>query len=263
MAAGTALVTGASAGIGREFCHQLGARGYDLILVARDGPRIDALAAELRSRYGLQAEALVADLTRESDVARVAARITKTPTLSLLVNNAGFGTTGSVAGAPPGQQEDMLRLHVLAPMRLTQAALPGLLARAQGAIVNVSSIASFMYSAGSVNYCASKAYLTTFTEGLAAELRGSGVGAQALCPGFTRTEFHQRMTAGADQQAASRPRLLWMTAEFVVGVSLRQLERGGPVVCIPGIRYKMIIGLVRLLPRRIIGVITGRKYRRV
>ena len=157
----------------------------------------------------------------------------------------------------------MLRLHTLAPMRLTQAALSVLLNNRQGAIVNVSSVASFLYSAGSVNYCASKAYLTTFTEGLAAELRGTGVHAQALCPGFTRTEFHQRMTAGGDPRAAGRPRLLWMTAESVVRASLRRLEHGGPVVCIPGLRYKLIIGLVRLLPRRAIGVMTGRRHRRV
>ncbi len=119
----------------------------------------------------------------------------------------------------------MLRLHALAPMRLTRAALPVLLGASRGAIVNVSSVASFIYSAGNVNYCATKAYLTTFTEGLAAELHGTGVQAQALCPGFTRTEFHGRI----GQPLERHPDFMWMSASSVVAYSLRCLERGGPV----------------------------------
>jgi short-subunit dehydrogenase len=149
----------------------------------------------------------------------------------------------------------MLRLHVLAPMRLTRAALPGMMARRRGAIINVSSVAGFIYSPGNVNYCASKAYLTTFTEGLALELAGTGVAAQALCPGFTHTEFHQRM--GPD--ARTRPRFMWLTAEGVVRASLAQLDRGGPVLCVPGLRYKLIVAALRLLPRRAIGALTGRR----
>lgn len=262
MVAGTALVTGATAGIGREFCRHLAARGYDLILVARDADRLRALAAELEARDGVAAAALAADLTLDVDVDRVVARIVETPGLTLLVNSAGFGTTGRLADAPPEQQEAMLRLHVLAPMRLARAALPGLLAARRGGIVNVSSVASFIYAAGSVNYCATKAYLTTFTEGLAAELVGTGVRAQALCPGFTRTEFHQRMGL-TDPEAGTRPRFMWMTAESVVVASLRQLERGGPVVCVPGLVYKVLVALARVLPRRAIGRLTGRAYRRL
>lgn len=259
MAPGTALVTGASAGIGREFCRQLAARGHDLIVVARDGTRLQALAAELIERHGVTVEVLVADLARDADVDRVVERIAQADSLALLVNNAGFGTTGSVATAPPGPQEQMLRVHVLAPMRLTRAALPGFLGRRRGAVVNVSSVASFIYSPGSVNYCASKAYLTTFTEGLALELEGTGVRAQALCPGFTRTEFHQRM--GPD--AGSRPKSMWMTAESVVRASLAQLDRNGPVICVPGLGYKLLVGALRLLPRRAIGWLTRRQRRGV
>jgi short-subunit dehydrogenase len=149
----------------------------------------------------------------------------------------------------------MLRLHVLAPMRLTRAALPGMLSRRRGAIINVSSVAGFIYSPGNVNYCASKAYLTTFTEGLALELAGTGVAAQALCPGFTHTEFHQRM--GPDSRR--RPPFMWLTAEGVVRASLRQIERDGPVVCVPGLRYKVLVALLGVLPRRVIGLLTGRR----
>ena len=134
-------------------------------------------------------------------------------------------------------------------MRLSQAALPLMLQQGRGAIINVSSVASFVYSAGNVNYCATKAYLTNFSEGLAAELRGTGVRVQALCPGFTHSEFHQRMQADAKQI----PRRMWLSASQVVRSSLRNVRRRGPVVCIPGLRYKLIVSVVRHLPRSFIG----------
>ncbi|HKT61663.1 MAG TPA: SDR family oxidoreductase [Gemmatimonadales bacterium] len=257
MPAGTALVTGASAGIGREFCRQLAARTYDLVLVARDATRLDALASELRAAHGVRVDVLPADLSRDTDLDRVASRAAAESALSMLVNNAGFGTVGSFATAAAEQQDAMLRLHVLAPMRLTRAALPGMLARRRGAVINVSSVAGFIYSRGNVNYCASKAYLTTFTEGLALELAGTGVAAQALCPGFTRTEFHQRM--GPDTRR--RPRFMWLTAEAVVRTSLAQLDRSGAVVCVPGLRYKLLVAALGLLPRRAIGLLSGKRER--
>jgi short-subunit dehydrogenase len=255
-----ALVTGASAGIGREFCRQLAARGADLILVARDGERLRALAAELTAAHGVAAEVLVADLAADADVERVVARIAAAPDLTLLVNNAGFGTTGVLAKADPVQQERMVRLHVLAPTRLTRAALPGLLGLGRGAVVNVSSVAAFIFGPGSVNYCATKAYLNTFSEGLGVELAGSGVQVQALCPGFTRSEFHRRM--GSDE-GRTRPASMWLSAESVVRASLAQLDRHGPVLCIPGLRYRLIVAATRLLPRRLIGWLAARNYRRV
>lgn len=251
-----ALVTGASAGIGREFCRQLAVRGADLILVARDGERLRELAAELTAEHGVGAEVLVADLATDAGVEAVAARIAAAPELALLVNNAGFGTTGAVAHADPVEQERMVRLHVLAPLRLTQAALPAMLRQGAGGIINVSSVAGFLYSSGSANYCATKAYLTTLTEGLAVELAGTGVRAQALCPGFTRSEFHQRMGSGG---VHGRPGFPWLSAESVVAASLAQLDRGGPTVCIPGLRYKLIVALLRLLPRRLIGGLSPRR----
>ena len=265
---GTALVTGATAGIGAAFARQLAARGYDLVLVARDQARLEALAAELRERHAVQAAVLAADLSGDEGVERVVARIAALPGLAVLVNNAGFGTAGALATAPAEVQERMVRLHVLAPMRLTRAALPGLLARAaqpgplarrDGALVNVSSVASFIYAAGSVNYCATKAYLTTFSEGLGAELAGTGIRVQALCPGFTRTEFHQRIGPAA----GDHPAWMWLTADAVVRASLTQLDRRGPVICVPGLHYKLLVAVVRLLPRRLIGVLTGRGYRRM
>jgi uncharacterized protein len=244
-----ALITGATAGIGREFCTQLGALGHDLLVVARDGNKLEGLRRELESRHDITVDTFPADLTVDDDVTRLVGLIAASHSLVLLVNNAGFGTRGTLADASPARQEAMLRLHVMTPMRLTQAALPLLLQNGRGAIVNVSSVASFLYSAGNVNYCASKAYLTTFSEGLAAELRGTGVQAQALCPGFTRSEFHQRM----EVDTSDIPGWLWLTAEKVVRSSLRSLARGGPVVCIPGLRYKLLVSMVRHLPRGLIG----------
>jgi hypothetical protein len=255
---GLAVVTGATAGIGREFAEQLARRGHDLLLVARDRDRLTEAAASLASRLGVETEAFPADLTRDDDVTRLAERIAASPRLALLVNNAGFGTRGRLAEVDPGTQVAMVRLHTLAPLRLTQAALPVMLRNRAGAVVNVSSVASFVFSAGNANYCATKAYLTTFSEGLAAELAGTGVQAQALCPGFTRTEFHSRMA-----EPDRLPRFAWLSAEAVVGHSLRCLDRGGPTVCIPGLRFRLLVGIIRLAPRRLIGWVTRRRYQRV
>jgi short-subunit dehydrogenase len=254
-----AVVTGASAGIGKEFCERLAKRGYDLVVVARDGNRLEALRVDLEQRHGITVEAFPADLTIDTDVSLLAERLTRAPNLALLVNNAGFGTRGPLADASPARQEAMLQLHVMAPMRLSQAALPVLLKNRRGAIVNVSSVASFTFSANNVNYCATKAYLTTFSEGLAAELTGTGVQVQALCPGFTHSEFHQRM----ETDTSEIPGWMWMSAASVVETSLRSIERRGPVVCVPGFRYKLLVLLMRFVPRRLIGGVTGRRARRM
>jgi short-subunit dehydrogenase len=256
---GVAVITGATAGIGREFADQLGARGYDLLLVARDRQRLSATAESLAAAHGVAAEAFPADLSRDEEVSLLAERLAATPGLSLLVNNAGFGSRGRLAETDIARQEAMIRLHVLAPMRLTRAALPALLARRSGGVVNVSSVAGFIYSAGNVNYCATKAYLTTFSEGLAVELHGTGVRVQALCPGFTRTEFHARMSESGE----THPRFLWLSARAVVAYSLECLERGGPVVCVPGFRWRLIVLAIRHLPRSLIGWATRRQYSRV
>jgi uncharacterized protein len=255
---GLAVVTGASVGIGREFAEQLAARGYDLLLVARNRDRLAEVAASLASDHGVEAEAFPADLTRDDEVTRLAERLTASPRLAMLVNNAGFGSRGRLADADPEKQAAMVRLHALAPMRLTQAALRVMLRNRSGAVVNVSSIAAFIYSAGNANYCATKVYLKTFSESLAAEVAGTGVRVQALCPGFTRTEFHARMA-----EPDRLPAFAWKSVRAVVGYSLRCLDRGGPTVCIPGLRFRLLIGVIRLMPRKLIGWVSRRRYDRV
>lgn len=244
----TALITGASSGIGATFARQLAAEGYALVLVARRAGHLESLAAELRAGHGVTVETIVADLTHDDDVTRVSDRLTAAD-LDLLVNNAGFGTKGFFFEADAAGQEAMHRLHVLATVRLTRAALPGMVARRRGAIINVSSVAGFLQSPRNISYCATKAWMTRFTEGLYIELKmaGSPVVAQALCPGYTYTEFQDTMGVSRNQA----PKSWWMPADFVVRESLRGLKQGKLYV-IPGWRYRLIVMLLKVVPGRLI-----------
>ncbi len=236
-----ALVTGASAGIGSTFARRLSRDGYDLILVARRRDRLERLAHEVGG-----AETIAADLTDDADLARVEDRITAEPRLELLVNNAGFGVIGRFFEVPVDAQDQMHRLHVLATMRLTHAALRGMVARNKGAVINVSSVAAFAPTPGTVSYGATKTWMNSFTEGLAMDLKsaGSAVKVQALCPGFTISEFHD--VAHVDRKLI--PDRLWMKAEDVVNASLAGLA-GRKIFVVPGGIYKTLVLVVSWLPR--------------
>lgn len=223
----TALITGASAGLGAEFARRLAAGGTDLVLVARRLDRLEELARELREAHGVTVEPFPADLATPEGLAAVGTRMAGCSTLDLLVNNAGFGgRTGFVRGET-ADHVGMVRLHVEATVRLSKAALPGLIDRGRGAIINVASVAAFSPFSGAM-YSGTKAFLVMFSQNLAAELRPKGVVVQALCPGMTHTEFHQ--AAGIDESVVPPP--FWMTADKVVQCSLRRL--GHRVVCVPG-----------------------------
>jgi hypothetical protein len=236
-----ALITGASAGIGAVFARTLAARGYHLILVARRRDRLEALAAELAP----SAEIMPADLTDSAQLKLVEARAAAEPRLDLLVNNAGFGIPGRFWETDVEMQDKLHRLHILAIMRLTHAALGAMVARNRGAIVNVASVAGFVHSPGSITYSASKYWINSFTEGLDLELKamGSAVRIQALCPGYTHSEFHN--IAGIDKKTI--PTVLWTTAEDVVEASLAGLE-SGQLFVIPGWRYQLLVRMLRVLP---------------
>jgi len=240
-----AVVTGASSGIGAVFARRLAARGYDLLLAARRKDRLEELAGELETQFGVQAEPFPADLADEGDLRRIEDRVIGVANLEFLVNNAGFGTKGLFHKADPVGQDRMHRLHVLATARLTQAALIGMVARKKGNVVNVSSAAAFGQNPGNVSYCATKAWMNSFTEGLHLEMRmiGSSVRVQALCPGFTMTEFHDAL--GVDRKAV--PAGWWMPAEEVVDASFRGLEKGNWMV-VPGWRYKAYAILMSVSP---------------
>lgn len=240
-----AVITGASSGIGAMFARKLAARGYDLLLVARREDRLRSLATELSETYHVSGDVLAADLAADDDRVKVAERIRTAPNLGLLVNNAGFGTLGFFADNDVESQLQMHRLHVLAAMHLTHAALENLVPRGEGGVINVSSVAAFSQTAGSVSYCATKGWMNAFTSGLYAELQvqKSPVKVQTLCPGFTLSEFHD--TLGMDRSPI--PKSLWMTADFVVGESLRGFDEGKLFV-IPGWRYKLIVMAMKTLP---------------
>jgi short-subunit dehydrogenase len=236
---GRAVITGASAGIGEQFARQLAAAGFDLTLVARREDRLRALAAELSAAHGIRAEAWPADLADEKHVAALADHLAAANDLVLLVNNAGFGTRGEFVEVALERTLAMIRVHVLATVTLCRAAAPGMMARGGGAIINVSSIAAFFPSAGGATYGATKAYLNVFSETLAVELGSSGVAVQALCPGFTTTEFHDV----GDYQNFDRGQIpvpLWMPAADVVAESLAALG-SGRVIVVPGARYRAIV----------------------
>ena len=243
-----ALVTGASSGIGEAYARALARKGYALILVARREARLQALAEELTAQHNVPVEVLVADLADPVGVARVEGRIAGLDragtAIAFLVNNAGFGIQGTFVENDIARHEAMIRLHVDTTVRLTRAVLPGMLAQDCGAVVNVASFVAFFPVTGSVTYSATKAYLKSFTEALHQELVGTGVRAQVLCPGFTRTEFQ---SAGKIDEKGI-PDFAWMSAESVVTQSLRDLDNGR-VVSVPGIGYRLLAMLSGLIPR--------------
>jgi short-subunit dehydrogenase len=251
-----ALVTGASSGIGAAFAERLARDQYDLVLVARDRARLDELAAKISRDHGVEVEVLPADLTRSSQLCVVENRVAGDPGLDVLINNAGFGTSGAFVRLEPDREEEEIRLNVIALVRLTRAALPGMIARRGGAIINVSSMAAFQPGPFNATYCATKAYVNSFTEALHEELRGTGVKLQALCPGFTRTEFQKR--AGID--TSGLPEFVWMSPESVVDASLAGLGRD--IVLVPGYANRAVAAMATAMPRSVTRRLVGGMMRK-
>jgi short-subunit dehydrogenase len=247
-----ALVTGASAGIGAAFARRLARDGHDLILVARNRERLEKMARRLTHDYNIAVEPLPADLTDVAELRVVEELVGAHGGLDLLVNNAGFGTVGSFHTLDTEQEEREIRLNVVALVRLARAALPGMVKRRRGAVINVSSMAGLAPTPYNATYGATKAFVNSFTEALYEELRGTGVRVQALCPGFTRTEFQER--AGID--VSNVPSFAWMSAEAVVDASLDAL-RSGTVVCVPGVANRLVATVSGAVPRSVMRRITG------
>ncbi|GAA2511026.1 SDR family oxidoreductase [Streptomyces longisporus] len=252
----TALITGSTAGIGAAFARRLSADGHNLVLVARDTKRLQEQATELHDRHGIEAEVLTADLATDEGIEAVAARLAdrKNP-VDLLINNAGFGNKGRFLDVSMADELTMLKVHCEAVLRLTAAATEAMRERGRGGVVNVASVAAFVPRG---TYGASKAWVVQFTQGAAKDLAGSGVRLMALCPGFVRTEFHQRAGMGTD----NIPGWMWLDADKLVAAALSDLARGKSL-SVPDARYKALMGIVKVTPRGLLGGITsrtGRKY---
>jgi len=240
---GTALITGASRGIGEAFARKLAAQGYALIVVARRQNRLKDLAQELNRSCSVAVEVVVADLTNEQDMTRVESYISKIEHLDILINNAGFGTPGSFAEIEIEKTIYMINVHVIASTRFTWAALQGMLKRNRGFIINVSSMAAFLPFPTAVNYCSTKAYLNMFSESLQNQLKETNIKVQALCPGFTYSGFHDTPEY-KNFDRATISRWLWMTSEEVVEQSLKALSKK-KVIFIPGVKNRILVWLMK------------------
>jgi len=253
----TALVTGATSGIGAAYAKLLAKEKYDLVLVARDLPRLNAYAKELNKTYKIKVETLKADLTKPAQLAKVEKRLSnKAKPIEVLINNAGFGIKQSFTDSKIKKEQELLDVLVTAPMRLTHAVLPQMLKRDSGVIVNVSSVASWI--AGGT-YSAAKSYLTVFSEYLNTELKSTNIKISALCPGFTRTEFHQR----GKMRMSGLPNFMWLSSDQVVAKSWKY-AKAGKAICIPGWQYLTLSTIARVAPRpfvRKIGINVRRKQR--
>ena len=243
-----ALITGPTSGLGLGFARRYALDGHDLVLVARDVERLERLAAELHDEAGAAVEVLPADLAVAADRAKVADRLAAG--VRILVNNAGFGTSGEFWTADLAVLQSQLDVNVTAVMHLTHAALPPMLAAGAGNVINVASVAGLLPGRGST-YSASKAWVISFSEGLANGLGDTGVGVHVLCPGFVRTEFHER--AGIDMDGT--PSILWLEVADVVRDTLAGVAKG-EVVIVPGLQYKALTTASRVMPRSLVRAAT-------
>ena len=248
MARPVALITGPTSGLGTGFARRYAIDGYDLVLVARDIERLERLAAELHDEVGAQVEVLAADLADEADRAKVADRLAAG--VQVLVNNAGFATSGEFWTADFAALQSQLDVNVTAVMQLTHAALPPMLAAHAGTVINVASVAGLLPGRGST-YSASKAWVIAFSEGLANGMEGTGVGVYALCPGFIHTEFHAR----AGIEMSGTPSFLWLEVEDVVRETMADVAKG-KVVIVPGLQYKALTAGGRVIPRNLVRALT-------
>jgi hypothetical protein len=247
----TALVTGATSGIGHAFCRELAERGNNLVIVARHRARLENVSDELRARHSINVEILAADLSKRTQLRRVADRVAdRERPIDLLVNNAGFGMNKSLLRGDLADEEAMLDVLCRAVLVLSREGALSMKARGRGHIINVSSVAGFLPMG---TYSAAKTWVTVFTEALAQELSGSGVSATALCPGFTHTEFHER----ADIDMTRLPKAMWLDADSLVRDCFADV-RAGKIISVPGVQYKLIAGIAQVVPHGLLRAVSAR-----
>jgi len=242
-----AVITGATSGMGAEFARRWAREGYDLVITGRRKDLINKLAGEIEQSSKVKVEVVIAELSDDKDLNALVEKIKGIDNLEVLVNNAGFGSAKPFKEEDLDKLEKMVKVHCIAPMRLTQAALPAMIKRGGGYIINVSSTLAIMVMPYQSGYSASKAFVKNFTEVLAMELAGTGIKVQALCPGLTRTDFQKRLSIQAQEHEKDIPDNAWMAPEEVVDISLKDLE-AGKVVCIPGFTNKIMCELPVVMP---------------
>lgn len=243
--AARALVTGATAGIGNAFARALAARGSNLVLVARDTARLEQVAADLRRQHGVEVAVLTADLTIDEQLASVVDAVTDAAQpVDLVVNNAGASLAGWFGTTAIADEDRQLDLLVRAPMHLTDAAVKAMVGRGRGQVINVASVAAFTPRG---TYSAHKAWLVNLSQWADWHYRSRGVRVMALCPGFVRTEFHQR----GEMDVSGVPRWMWLNADRLVAAALKDLDRGR-TVSVPSLRYKVLTFLAKNAPSALV-----------
>ncbi|MFX1536566.1 MAG: SDR family NAD(P)-dependent oxidoreductase [Promethearchaeota archaeon] len=245
-----AFITGATSGIGKAFAKKFASEGYDLIITGRRKQLIKSVADKISKKYGVNVEVIIIELSDDDDLDKLVQKVKATKNLDILVNNAGFATEKKFHEEDIKDQEAMVKVHVLAIIKLVHAAIPNMLERGKGTIINVSSIGAFAASPRNATYSGTKAFINAFTESLHLELLKTGIKVQTLCPGLTRTDFHEKMGYDNSKLHKNRGIIRWMSPEEVVAISLRDLKIGR-VISVPGFWNNLLKNLARLVPRTI------------
>ncbi len=244
----TALITGATSGIGAAFAEEFARRGYDLIITGRRKEKINKLADEMSRKYNINVEVIIIELSNKQEVEKLVEKV-KNQNIDVLINNAGFGIKSSYYESNFEKWERMLDVHVTCPMKLVHAVLPNMKERGSGTIINVSSLSALLFIPENCIYSATKSFLKVFTETLHLELRGAGIRVQALCPGFTKSDFHEKMGMDKSRQV-NKGLMKWQTPQEVVDISLKYLEKD-KIICVPGFSTRAMVFLLSLLPRSV------------
>ncbi|MBN1930433.1 MAG: SDR family oxidoreductase [Desulfobacterales bacterium] len=247
----TACITGATSGIGAAFAGRFARQGYDLIITGRRKEKIESLSQALSQEYNIHVEVIIAELSNDKELEQLIEKISQIQNLEILVNNAGFAKQNYFHQEDLSAHEVMLKVHNLAVVKLCHAVVPNMLSKGKGNIINVSSLSAFCPFPTNAMYCATKAFINLFTESIALELKGTGVKVQALCPGMTRTDFHEKMGRDKNTYYKDSGMMKAMTPEEVVEISLQYLEKD-KIICVPGINNKISRLLLKILPQAVI-----------
>jgi short-subunit dehydrogenase len=250
-----AFITGASSGIGAEFARQLAQQGYNLVIHGRRRELLDSLADELTKKYGCSVQIEIAELSSRAEIDRLNEVLKNTQNLEILINNAGYTTRDKFYQENTQSHIDLLTVHLTATVILTRTALDIMLAKNKGAIINVASVAGFFAAPRSAMYCATKAFLNTFSEALYLELQDTDIKIQTLCPGFTLSDFHKKLGYDPNDKCFKH----FMNSNFVVRKSLKALKKS-KLYCIPGFKYKLLVSASKILPKSFLHFMTLRYY---